>query len=240
MKMGDDTPPSNTPEHKPTYEVGYCKPPAASRFKPGRSGNPRGRPKGTKNKHPALWEERLKSTILTEAYRSVKIRDGNKDVTLSMAQAIARSVAVSAAKGNVRAQRLFLEMLGDIETENYQTYASYVQTMIDYKYDWEEVIERCKQQGLPVPEPIPHPDHIEIDSRTGLVHIRGPKNKEDKVRWEKLRQRKIESLEAIEEYRKEQQESDDEGYKAFMQSEIDHEKRMLSMIQNAIGNWGEK
>ena len=31
-------------EHE--YEVGYGKPPRHSRFKPGRSGNPRGRPKG--------------------------------------------------------------------------------------------------------------------------------------------------------------------------------------------------
>jgi hypothetical protein len=28
------------------YDVGYCKPPAAGRFKQGQSGNPRGRPKG--------------------------------------------------------------------------------------------------------------------------------------------------------------------------------------------------
>ncbi len=31
------------------YEVGYGKPPVASRFPPGRSGNPRGRQKGSKN-----------------------------------------------------------------------------------------------------------------------------------------------------------------------------------------------
>ncbi len=29
--------------------VGYCKPPKRTRFQPGQSGNPRGRPKGTKN-----------------------------------------------------------------------------------------------------------------------------------------------------------------------------------------------
>ena len=36
------------------YEVGYGKPPEASRFKPGRSGNPKGRPRGSKNKRISL------------------------------------------------------------------------------------------------------------------------------------------------------------------------------------------
>jgi hypothetical protein len=31
------------------YEVGYAKPPRENRFRKGRSGNPRGRPRGSKN-----------------------------------------------------------------------------------------------------------------------------------------------------------------------------------------------
>ena len=36
----------SSPAEENAYEVGYGKPPRHSRFKPGRSGNPRGRPKG--------------------------------------------------------------------------------------------------------------------------------------------------------------------------------------------------
>ena len=38
--------PPDDPEEEPSYEVGYGKPPQATRFQPGKSGNPKGRPKG--------------------------------------------------------------------------------------------------------------------------------------------------------------------------------------------------
>ena len=39
-----------------TYAVGYRKPPVASQFKPGCSGNPKGRPKGSKNYNRLLFD----------------------------------------------------------------------------------------------------------------------------------------------------------------------------------------
>ena len=46
MKRLTNQPPSPTGGE---YDVGYGRPPAHARFKPGKSGNPRGRPTGRKN-----------------------------------------------------------------------------------------------------------------------------------------------------------------------------------------------
>ncbi len=103
---------------RPGYEVGYAKPPEATRFQKGTSGNPRGRPKGKKNLVPALNEERMKAIILEEAYRTITVRDGTRNVTVPIARAVLRSLAVNAVKGQHRSQRLFAELLSAVETSH--------------------------------------------------------------------------------------------------------------------------
>src|SRR5271155_4609231 len=93
------------------YAIGYRKPPVETRFKPGRSGNPAGRPRGARNKTPALDEERLKDIILEEAYRTIKVNEGDRSLTLPIARAIIRSLAINAAKGQLRAQQVFAKLL---------------------------------------------------------------------------------------------------------------------------------
>ena len=97
--------------------VGYGHPPEAHRFTPGESGNPRGRPKGATSRTPAQPPDRLTKIVLDEASRQISVRDGDRTVTVSMAQAIIRRLFVDAAKGDPRAQRLVTEMLPISEDE---------------------------------------------------------------------------------------------------------------------------
>ena len=106
---------SRRPQHHPT--VGYGHPPETHRFAPGQSGNPRGRPKGATSRRPAQPPDRLMQIVLDEASRQISVREGDRTVTLSMAQAIIRRLFVDAAKGAFRAQRHFTEILTLSENE---------------------------------------------------------------------------------------------------------------------------
>src|ERR1700683_4792473 len=65
-------------------DVGYGRPPQATRFKPGQSGNPRGRPKGSVNLGTALNR--------TMRERIVIVEQGRRK-TISKAEAIAKQAA---------------------------------------------------------------------------------------------------------------------------------------------------
>ena len=74
-------------------------------------------PKGTTSKKLTPPLDPLAKIVLDEAARLIPVRDGDRTVTVSMQQAIIRRLAVDAAKGEPRAQRLFTEMLALSEAE---------------------------------------------------------------------------------------------------------------------------
>lgn len=221
------------------YEVGYGKPPADTRFKPGQSGNPRGRPRGAKNRKPALNEERLKSIIIEEAYRAIRINDGDKQIKVPMAQAIVRAVAVNAVKGQQRAQRLFTELLTTTERENKALSDEWLDMAMTYKIEWERELERRERLGIKdLPEPLPHPDHIVLDMMTGTAVIRGPSTKEEKKLWDLLKGRRAEFEEELA-YLQGLYDAPDCTNREFIAEDMERTRKILEIIGSMERRWGE-
>jgi hypothetical protein len=219
----------------PVYDVGYGKPPATTRFKPGQSGNARGRPKGSSNKPkpPALNEERMKSILLEEAYRTIKVNEGAGQISVPMAQAVIRSLAVNAVKGNQRAQRLFTELLFTTERENKRLHDEFLDVAINYKVEWERELARRQRLGITGgEEPLPHPDHVVINVRTGEVSIKGPATKEEKARYDLFAKGKIEFTAELKEL--EQLLIDEPQYREHILADIEHTKGMLEIVKRVI------
>src|SRR5262245_8154931 len=115
------------------YEVGYGKPPREHRFKPGQSGNRKGRPKGTKN-----------TAILLEDLfnRKIEVRTGGSVRKISLREAMLTRFAEAALKGDVKAATFLLQL------EEQQKGKSMVRHDIMLKSE-EDVRAALLQRGLP-------------------------------------------------------------------------------------------
>ena len=90
------------PDREPPYEVGYGRPPRRHQFKPGQSGNPRGRPKGARG---------LKTDLRAELEARMTIRINNEPVCETRQRLLLRALSSRAAAGDVRAAAILIPII---------------------------------------------------------------------------------------------------------------------------------
>jgi hypothetical protein len=89
--------------------AGYKRPPQTSRFKAGRSGNPKGRPKGGRN---------LKTDLTALMKKRIPIRQDGEMRQVSGQEAILLSLFEKAVRGDLKASTQIITMLMKIDNRD--------------------------------------------------------------------------------------------------------------------------
>lgn len=84
------------------YKIGYGRPPEATRFRKGQSGNRSGRPGGTKN---------LKTDLAEELREKITLREGERTKRISKQRAFIKTLLAKALKGDARAANTLIVLL---------------------------------------------------------------------------------------------------------------------------------
>jgi uncharacterized protein DUF5681 len=111
--MGGNSPEVNMSETEHEYAANYRKPPVHTRFKKGQSGNPRGRP--AKNL-PALLAAALNEKMT--------VTENGKRRQITKREAVIAQLVNKSASAELRATKMLIDMLRDIEKKAEPTAAA--------------------------------------------------------------------------------------------------------------------
>ena len=98
-------PPNGQAGNREPYTVGYGRPPLHSRFKPGQSGNPKGRAKGALN---------LRTIVKQVSNEQILIREGDRPRRMSRLEALVCTTFTRAFKEDPRALASLIMLLRQI------------------------------------------------------------------------------------------------------------------------------
>ena len=138
-------------------EVGYGKPPKATRFKKGQSGNPKGRPKGSRN---------FKTDVKATLEAPVQLKEKGRVKTVSTQRAALLRLREKALSGNARALDRLLELARTYNDDNLAEATAAALAPSDRAI----LDDYLRRHGVSPPE---RPDGQEaVDRRTSLKRVR--------------------------------------------------------------------
>jgi hypothetical protein len=168
---------------RPRRGRGY--PPVEHQWQPGQSGNPRGRPRGAKNKNAAVaLPDGLTpgdAAAIAEAHRTVTSTDG---ITLPTIAAIHRARNILAMKGNRLAAKDSDARLRAAEEKAQQRKELAFQNALEVQASSEYWHGRAAKANIANPPFYPHPDDIHLDWENLTFRIRGPATATEAREWD--------------------------------------------------------
>lgn len=172
-----------TDDDQPTKK-GRGHPPSEYWYPKGVSGNPWGRPLGSKNKQKRAPKGLTPSEQIAweESHRKVKTSEGEMEAI----RAVKRAQIATAAKGGTNAQRNALEHIEQIEAKQRTERRALMLKAEEYKqqYEMDKRTRSKAQLALIYDELLPHPEDVEVDWETSTIAIHGPASAKERKIWD--------------------------------------------------------
>jgi hypothetical protein len=135
-----DRGPDQQDEAKTEYRVGYRRPPRHTQFKPGRSGNPRGRP--SRYIEPAGNRWVLRGQFMHLCAKQVTFVEDGRREKMPIMMAVLRQLQIKALSGNMTAIKLLLPLYETMLTENEETQMKFMKLVLEEEERWEREEDR--------------------------------------------------------------------------------------------------
>ena len=171
------------------YEVGYGKPPTATRFRKGTSGNPAGRPRRKKppqeTQEPSAAPGPVTRVMREELTRDIVVQEAGEAKTMPLPQAMFRNMTKQAFAGSVNATKEVLRLSKEEARQRDAEIAEDHAFWREHRDTFEAKARALEEAGQDVPDWIPRPEDIDIrPDRLTVIH--GPKSPEEMVHYVKL------------------------------------------------------
>src|SRR5690606_18262534 len=89
------------------------------------------------------------------------------------------------------------ELVRQVEDRKANEHLTAMENAFEYKQKWTAELERRRKFGIEEPDPVPHPDDIIIDMRTGHVRTDGPLDEREKRDWDERLARRAAAQEEV-------------------------------------------